>query len=130
VLGETGCGDREGSLQDHHLPLVLGEPHAPLGRLDLLRVCQLLEAPVGRLHGSLLGLEVSERAQGTQALDFLLRHLERAHGDVMVALRLRLRGLGRLRGRLPGRLQGRALLAAGRPVRRQGHEMLLRLFQL
>ena len=115
--GRAGPWRPRGPLQDHHLPLVLSEPRAPLGRLDLLRVRQLLEAPVGRLHGGLSGLEVGERAQGAQTLDFLLRHLERAHGVVMAALHLRLGRLGRLRSRLPGRLQGRTLLAAGCPVR-------------
>jgi hypothetical protein len=109
---------------------VLSETRAPLGRLDLLRVRQLLQTPVGRLYGGLLGLEVGERGQGAQALDFLLRHLKRAHGVVMAALRLLMGRLGRLRGRLPGRLQRRALLAAGRPVCLQGYEVLLRLLQL
>jgi hypothetical protein len=104
-----------GPLQDH-LPLVLGETRTPLGRLDLLRVLQLLEAPVGRLHRGLLGLEVGERGQGAQTLDFLLRRLERAHGVVMAGLRLRMGRPGRLRGRLPGCLQRGALLAAGHPV--------------
>jgi hypothetical protein len=63
-------------------------------------------------------------------LDFLLRHLERAHGVVMAVLRLLMGRLGRLRGRLPGRLQRCTLLEAGRPVRLQGHELLLRLLQL
>ena len=64
-------------------------------RLDLLRALQLLEVSVGRLHGGLLGLEVGERGQGAQALDFLLRHLERAHGVVMAGLRLLMGRLGR-----------------------------------
>ena len=127
---QSGRGDREIPLQDHHLPLVLGETRTPLGRLDLLRVLQLLETPAGRVHGGLLRLEVGERRQGAQALDFLLRHLERTHGVVMAGLRLRLGRLGRLRGRLPGRLQRRALLAASRLVRRQGQEVLLRLLKL
>jgi len=109
---------------------VLGETRTPLGRLDLLSVLQLLEAPVGRLHRGLLGLEVGEWGQGAQTLDFLLRHLERAHGVVMAELRLLMGRLGRLRGRLPGRLQRCTLLEAGRPVRLQGHEPLLRLLQL
>ena len=69
-MGEPGLGDCEVPLQNYHLPLVLGEPHAPLGRLDLLRVRQLLEASVGRLDSGLLELEVGERAQGAQALNF------------------------------------------------------------
>ena len=71
---------------------------------------------MGRLHRGLLGLEVGERGQGAQTLDFLLCHLERAHGVVMAELRLLMGRLGRLRGRLPGCLQG--------------YEMLLRLLQL